>query len=109
MIKIANNLNKLIKRSSSTSVGVGVGSGLLGSIAGAGLLHVLADEENKTLLNYLLAAGAGAGVGSGSGLLAYNLADSINFHANNPGATPADAIPGAIKDETEKAEEAKKK
>lgn len=89
MIKIANNLTALSLHKAATvdsmadllksPTAVGIGSGLIGSGVGAGLFHLLAKKQNKTLLNYLLAAAAG-GVPAGlAGSQIPQLIDSFKF------------------------------
>jgi hypothetical protein len=108
MIKISNNLLKLAKTNlplHRNPLIVGAGTGLLGGGVGAGLFHLMAKEEDKSLLNYLLAASSGA---LPAGYLGYAIQDSFNWRSKNPANTPQEAIPGAIAEETEDAEKAKK-
>lgn len=90
MIKVANNLQKLV----SSPLVIGTGVGLLGGGLGAGLFHLLANKEKRTLINYLLAATAGA---VPTGYVAGTLTDSINTwkaekELGNPDMNPSVAI-----------------
>lgn len=112
MIKIANNLSRLLHKKaeeakydvlSDKQVMMPAG-GLLGAGVGAGLLHLFGPKEKKTLLNYLLASGAGGAAGTGLGLLGANLKDSFNFVANEKAQGNPDGNPNkALEDETNKA------
>lgn len=116
MIKIANNLTALSLHKAATvdsmtdllksPTAVGVGSGLIGSGVGAGLFHLLAKKQNKTLLNYLLAAAAG-GVPAGlAGSQIPQLIDSFNFIGGLKGKTQEERIANEIaRSKAEAAEE----
>ena len=82
----------------------GVIGGLGGAGLGAGLLHLLAEDDKKTLMNYLMAAGGGGLVGSGVGVGAGKLKDSFDFVAKEKEQGNADGDAGtAAKQETDKA------
>jgi len=116
MIKLANNLSVLIAKQAENSDYdwmadkkiMAPASAVLGTGLGAGIFHLMAPKDKKTLLNYLLASGAGGVAGAGLGIMGADAKDAFNNVAKEQAAGNTSGDPNvAVQQETDKARKAK--